>query len=337
MNIDPDIQAHIPPLREDERATLEQRLLSEGCRDPLVVWSGVLLDGHHRYAICEEHGISYSVHEIELPDRDAAIAWIEDNQLGRRNLTPDQFRLFLGKKYKREKREQGGTGANQHLQTGQNDHSATAKRLAAQHGTSERTVRRSEHFAEKVDSDPELRRTVMDGGSTRSKKTHVSNNSGNNEWYTPAHILEAARNALGGFDLDPASSEKANETVQAGRYYTADDDGLSQPWSGRVWLNPPYAQPAIADFATAAVEAHAAGNIEAACVLTNNATETAWLQRLFGAASAVCFLRGRVKYLNSEGEPENTPLQGQCVTYLGPDPQTFAEAFADLGRVWLDG
>ena len=73
-------------------------------------------------------------------------------------------------------------------------------------------------------------------------------NTGEFERYTPAQYIEAARRVLGEIDLDPASCEIAQRTVKAVEYFTAKDDGLEQEWHGRVWLNPPYAQPVIAQF-----------------------------------------------------------------------------------------
>jgi hypothetical protein len=90
ITIDPEFRALIPLASEGERAALEASLLADGCRDALVIWRGhnILLDGYTRFATCQKHGIEYRTLEIELPDRNAAIAWIVLNQLGRRNLTP---------------------------------------------------------------------------------------------------------------------------------------------------------------------------------------------------------------------------------------------------------
>ncbi len=90
--INPVLEAYIHPLSDEEERMLEESILAEGCRDPLVVWreENVLVDGHHRKKICERHGVSYQVAYRSFPDMDAAKAWMDLNQLGRRNLSKDQ-------------------------------------------------------------------------------------------------------------------------------------------------------------------------------------------------------------------------------------------------------
>jgi hypothetical protein len=86
MIIDSEFRALIPPLSADERKQLECNLIADGCRDPLVVWNDILLDGHHRYEICTAHKIPFRTVEQPCADRDAAKEWIIRNQFGRRNL-----------------------------------------------------------------------------------------------------------------------------------------------------------------------------------------------------------------------------------------------------------
>lgn len=158
---------------------------------------------------------------------------------------------------------------------------------------------------------------------------HVAHNSGENEWYTPSQYIEAARTVMGSIDVDPATSLLANETVKAETIYTAQDDGLTKEWYGNVWLNPPYAQPLIAQFSAAVVAKRA--DYAAACVLVNNATDTNWLQNMLGICDAACFLRGRVKFIDKHGDPSGAPLQGQVILYMGPDAKQFTGVFSVFG------
>lgn len=351
----------------------------------------VLIDGHNRYEICTRNGIEYSIEEMLFDDRDAVMDWMDANQLGRRNLTRDQFTLLIGRRYNRVKKA-AHSGANQHTEVTDKMSTTTAETLATDYGVTERTVRRAGQFADAVEAinnaAPGFTASVNAGAApTRQevvkaatvvaqipeaaqnvalaaefadlpseakqeafeaiaqlapaqevmreavKKAHVANNSGNNEWYTPPKFIELARQAMGGIDLDPATSEVANRTVQAPKIFTADDDGRAQQWSGRVWMNPPYAQPLMGDFAEAVASKYESGEIDQACVLVNNGTETQWFQRMLGAADAVCFPKTRIKFLDPEGSPSGAPLQGQAILYMGGNVDAFARLFAEEGVV----
>jgi ParB family chromosome partitioning protein len=158
-----------------------------------------------------------------------------------------------------------------------------------------------------------------------TKKAHVSNNSGNNEWYTPKHYIDIAYEVMGGIDCDPASSDIANKTVQAAEYYTAQDNGLNQSWYGRIWMNPPYAQPLIQQFCDKLIGEIETGNVIQACILVNNATETTWFQTLLKNASAIWFIKARVKFIDMYGNPSGAPLQGQCMLYFGGNVNKFIQ------------
>lgn len=156
--------------------------------------------------------------------------------------------------------------------------------------------------------------------------------TGNNEWFTPDATLAAARAVLGAFDLDPASHPVAQERVQAERFFTAEDDGLAQEWHGRVWLNPPYAQPAIENFVDKMVSEVASRRVTAAIMLTHNYTDTAWFQKAAVAAQAICFTRGRVRFVSPTGELA-APTQGQAFFFYGHDVAVFREGFRNIGLV----
>lgn len=148
IKIDAEFASLIPPLSEEEFALLETSIRAEGCRDPLVSWRGTLLDGHNRLKICTRLEIPFRTVEREFVGREEARDWILQNQLGRRNLKPDQISYLRGVRYNLTKRAHGGlreaSGQNVHLPK-------TAQALAQQYGVSERTIRRDADFAAAVD------------------------------------------------------------------------------------------------------------------------------------------------------------------------------------------
>ena len=173
------------------------------------------------------------------------------------------------------------------------------------------------------------RKAMAERGQTDQRG---ASGTGENEWYTPSEYLALARTVLGNIDLDPASSEAAQELVCADRAFTQEQDGLLQKWEGRVWLNPPYAQPHIADFVSKMVEERRSGRVSAAIMLTHNYTDTAWFHVAAGCANVICFTRGRVKFYDAKGNVA-APTQGQAFFYFGNETLSFAEKFSSVGFI----
>lgn len=194
----------------------------------------------------------------------------------------------------------------------------------------ERMAAASETVEEYIERSIEQNEAPTTAGALKAiqevKKPHVTINSHDDEWYTPAVYIEAAREVMGSIDLDPASNDFANETVKASVYYDEARNGLEQEWWGNIWLNPPYSSALIQQFA----EKLADSLFRQAIVLVNNATETAWFRTLIENADAVVFPTGRIKYRKRDGE-KGTPLQGQAFIYFGDAPGRFLKVFSEFG------
>ena len=159
---------------------------------------------------------------------------------------------------------------------------------------------------------------------------HVSNNSGNSEWYTPKEYADAVHEVMGFIDTDPCSCEVANEVVRAETYYTAEQDGLQQEWHGCVYVNPPYGDGTVEEFAVKLMLELDDGRTTQAIFLVNNCTETRWFQTLICHAAAVCFPCGRISFWSPD-RPSKTPLQGQAILYFGQNAKRFKRVFSGIG------
>jgi phage N-6-adenine-methyltransferase len=158
-------------------------------------------------------------------------------------------------------------------------------------------------------------------------------NQHNEQWFTPAEYVGLVRAVLGEIDLDPASHDVAQQTVGASVYFTEADDGLSKPWSGRVFLNPPYTQPTIEHFIDKLIDEFAAKRVTAAILLTHSFTGSEWFRKAAMASEAVCFTTGRIRFLSPEGDLAS-PAVAQAFLYFGDNPNRFARTFAGVGLVF---
>ncbi len=170
--------------------------------------------------------------------------------------------------------------------------------------------------------------------TANASKAHVSHATGNYEWYSPSDVVEAARVVLGDIDLDPASSELANTKVGAARFFTLEEDGLSQPWRGRVWMNPPFAQPAIGLFAE-----KLAASMRATCRRRSSLSTTRprprGSRRWLPSRRRSAFRHGASSFGTLTA---TTPSRFPCKAkpcYFGRDVDRFCDGFEPFGQVWI--
>jgi hypothetical protein len=170
-------------------------------------------------------------------------------------------------------------------------------------------------------------------GATTSVPSRMDKYSGDNEWYTPPDIIEAAGRVLGDIDLDPASHVLPQAWIKAKTFYTVADNGLERPWRGRVWLNPPYCRELMGPFVDKLLAEHTSGAVEQAILLTHGCTDTRWFHATARASPAFCLLFGRVDFITPSGDKVASSTHGQTVFYLGVNDSTFVQVFAELGLI----
>jgi len=171
--IDNEFRDLLIPLTTVEREGLEESILSRGCRVPLDVWNGVLVDGHNRFEICKENDIDFKTAEIEFNSRIDARLWISENQLKRRNLTPFQkaeqalkMKPDIEAKAKERQREHGNTAPGKTKTVLQNSAEVTKpidtrQEIAKAAGVSHDTIHRTETILKKAT--PEVQQQVRVG------------------------------------------------------------------------------------------------------------------------------------------------------------------------------
>jgi hypothetical protein len=177
VTLSKEIKDFIIPLNDEELYQLEQNILKEGCREPLIVWGKndqqILVDGHNRYRICQAHDIPFKIKKMNFKDLDEVKVWMVENQMGRRNLSADQMSYYRGLKYVSLKKKKGGY--ENVKSKGQND-TSTSELLADQFNVSESTVKRDAKFAEGLNiigrTNPKLKMKILTG-EAKVKKNDV--------------------------------------------------------------------------------------------------------------------------------------------------------------------
>lgn len=158
--------------------------------------------------------------------------------------------------------------------------------------------------------------------------------TGTNEYYTPRWLITAAHKVLGGIDLDPATNAEAQAIIQARRHYTVVDNGLIQPWAGRVWCNPPYSDPL--PWVQKLIGHYRDGDVSAGVLLLNVAGTPEWAQMLWNGGYSVCIVSKRIAFWRTDDharEHKRTNMYDQFIWYLGRHRRRFADVFGQYGAI----
>lgn len=337
LTIDPEFQILIPALSKEEYSGLETSIVSEGCRDSLIAWNGIIVDGHNRFEICTKHNIPFNTISRDFTDREEAIDWMCTNQLARRNLAPEMISYLRGKQYEIRKKREGRPEKRD-----QNDPVIairTAEKIAQEQHVSAPTVKRDADFAKAVDAVGEtlgqdVKQKILSGEINVSKsgiidaaKLNGLFTSDSEEWYTPKEILDAVYATFeNGIDVDPCSPV-GNPRVDAKVRFTKIDDGLKQSWKGTVFMNPPYGN-VIGDWVSKALDEYLHGEATGIIILVPARTDTAWFQSL--VQYPWCAVKGRLKFSDNK----NSAPFPSAIFYIGENLKSFFEEFEQFGPIF---
>jgi len=213
---------------------------------------------------------------------------------------------------------------------------------AAVLGFGDRTARLLMRAAKKWKSTSDLtpdEAAVINREMWNNNRADGGRGGGSTDWGTPPDEIGRIHKVMGGIGLDPCSSEKAQETVKAKRYFSKAEDGLRQDWTAdSLFMNPPYARGEMEPFVDKFLEEWLAGKIGQATVLTDNRTETDWWHKLAAHAAAFVLPKGRVKFKKDFNPDWNgQPHVGQTIFYFGSSVKRFVAVYQELGIICRGG
>lgn len=167
--------------------------------------------------------------------------------------------------------------------------------------------------------------------------------STSNERYTPKEVIEPIRAALGGvINLDPASCWEANKVVKAERYFSPErnEDGLTMPWYGSMFCNPPYGKHAngISNqllWTLTICQKYARGEFDQLILLVNAAMGDSFFRHIWANADLVCFPSKRIRFNDQNGNPLPQPPNANVLAYFGKRPTLVIANLGKLGAVTM--
>ena len=154
IQIDPEFQWLVQPLEPAEMAELEEDIMNNGCKVPVKVWRGFVIDGHKRMEICRKWGLNFETEEVEFSDRTAAMEAICDAQLQRGDLTDEYFKYLIGKRYALrliQGTPKSGTYDSVAMRIKSNKNRGMVQKYAEETGFAIPTIRKYSEWCEAID------------------------------------------------------------------------------------------------------------------------------------------------------------------------------------------
>jgi phage N-6-adenine-methyltransferase len=358
----------LPPLSAEQRDALKSSIEENGVLVAVEKdENGDILDGHHRLEICQELGIADYPVTVRLGMSEAEKRrYVRAINFARRHLDNAQKRGLIVEQIKEAPDESNrqiarwlgvddktvGTVRVELEKSAEIPHFSERKDPRTGNPTQPAAKPKTIIATTPQQADAAVKLTEVSGlfdGQNNAvsaaeiihdaNKTFYSTNANRHtplmtsdsfEWYTPKEIIERVRFLLGTIDLDPCTSEAANNHIEAAEIFTMSDDGLKQSWQGHVYLNPPYGD-TIGEWTGKLKRDYVNGEIIAAVALVPARTDTQWFRAL--ADYPRCFLHGRLKFTGPNNTENSAPFPSAVIA-LGCDVQDLHRAFGDIGDVY---
>lgn len=217
LKIDRELRSLLPPLAKERRALLKKQIEEEGCHDAIKVWEGedIIVDGHHRYEICNELGYDFAVQELPFADKAAIAEWMVNFQDGRRNWTPAAASAARGLAYNMRKNPPPESMGHVDPQ------GSVAAGIAQETGVSMSTVKRDGRFQEALSKLASKTREAILAGEVRKPSVKVLSRL--NEYDAPSQLAIVASVKSGAFATVAAAldaEEAVPEPVEEDSYQT---------------------------------------------------------------------------------------------------------------------
>jgi phage N-6-adenine-methyltransferase len=335
---------------DDLDSAFVESVREKGVLEPLVITDGKqIISGHRRWLAAKASDadsvpVRKSTFDSDLAEREALIEFNRQREKTPGQLVNEYEEMLAVEEKRAKEREQSGGVEN--FPQGENGKARDRAAEKIDADVSGRTLKKGLEVKEKAEEGDETAKqawddlkdgdqsfhgaytavTESDDGTDEDDEETTENSHDlevltsdeSDEWSSPRELVEPLDAAVSGFDLDPCSG--AESSPFAAETYTAADDGLSQPWQGDVWVNPPYSE--MAEWTGKAVTEAAQDRTDTICYLCKGDSSTDWWQKAAWAAEVICAVDHRLEF----GDGGNSaPFASHVVVFGESTPALEAE------------